>query len=266
MDVSTLVGSIVLIGRHGGSQIGISLISLQQGSFLSGLIGLGLCQVDVDTGDCTIIAGLLLLLCINILLIVFYCLVMILALQIRVGDQFQHIILGVVQIVRFLEVLDSLCISATTLQGMTEIEVVASHELCAVALVEQSVGKLERLVIVLQVGVVVERQTVQTSTAGELVCTILSSFQTLGRLAQEVSSKGILGELVVSQLGLVHLLVVLQSLGELVVCIVHVGDLCIYRVVGIDRFELAQHLLSTSSIHLLIYAGILDIALRVLRV
>ena len=149
---------------------------------------------------------------------------------------------------------------------MTEVEIVASHELGTVALVEQSVSKLERLVIVLQVGVVVERQTVQTSTAGELVSTILSSFQTLGRLAKEVGSKGILGELVVSQLCLVHLLVVLQSLGELVVGVVHVGDLCIYRIVRIDRGQLAQHLLSTSSIHLLINAGILDIAERVLRV
>ena len=104
----------------------------------------------------------------------------------------QYIALCVVKLIRLLEVLDSLSKSATTLEGMTEVEVVKSNELCTVALVEQPVSKLECLVVTLQVSEVVERQTVQTSNAGELSGTILSSFQTLGRLTKEVSRIGIL--------------------------------------------------------------------------
>ena len=82
VDGSTTESSVAFICRNSSSQIGISLISLLQSNFLCSRCGFILCQIHIDMGDGFVVAGLLLLLSVEILLVELHSLVVILALKI----------------------------------------------------------------------------------------------------------------------------------------------------------------------------------------
>ena len=138
-----------------------------------------------------------------------------------------------------LEHLDSLVIFLIAEVCVTIVEVVVLANLDLLR-IEQSFSSFQRITIVLQLCLVKEYQTVQTSILGEFVGTKLSYLKALFIVFLEIAVCSIACKLIILHLIAVHFVVILDCLAQITCLIVNLSRNDVNRIVGTNLAEFFQ--------------------------
>ena len=137
--------------------------------------------------------------------------------------------------------LDGIVPAFGLLQGRAVVHVVLADVVCAVALVEQTVGIVEGFIGILQVSVAVKCDAVPARAARVAAEAHLADVYTLLALAEQPGGHGVIGDVFVLEFAPVgHLVVVFLGVLILLCNVVDTAAECIDRVVGTLGAELFE--------------------------